>query len=78
MCQIIRRSGEHTTRSAKDDFKKIVKELEAENVFSVQDGRMYHHFSGMPDSLLSNLDVTAMFQWINGHKRKTIMRQNAQ
>ena len=77
MCQIIRRSGKHTTRSAKDDFKKIVNELEAENVFSVQDGRMYHHFSGMPDSLLSNLDVTAMSHRINGHKRNIIMMQNA-
>ncbi len=76
MCQIIRRAGKHTTRSTTDDFRKVVKELVKEKVFTMQDGRSYIHFAGITDSLLSNVDINAMFKWIDAHKRKIILKQN--
>ena len=69
MCSIRKRSGNHAQKSCRNDLIKVFKGLIDNDAFIFTNGRTYKHFSGITSSLLTNFDVSAMFRWINEHKK---------
>lgn len=67
---VIRRSGKHFKSSDEKDFKKILSNLVKEEALSRKEGRHYTHFRTCKSSILDELDVHKMHQWINEHKKK--------
>lgn len=77
LCSVTRRSGTHSSHSTNADLHKIVKELIQQKALNCHHGRTYNHFSGMKDSLLADLDVKALFKWMNTHKKKVHLNKCA-
>lgn len=73
MCNVVRRSGHHVQQSSRNDLIKVVKGLIDNEAFAFTNGRTYRHFSGIESSLLANFNVSAMFKWINEHKKKVFL-----
>ena len=65
----IRHSGKHVAHQATNDIKKVVKELMDNRAMKFTKGRQYHHYRSIKHSLIADFDMTAMFKWINEHKR---------
>ena len=66
----IRQSGRHIAREAKNDLRKIVKELMEKKALRRTEGRNYIHYRSIKPSLIAHFDMTVMFKWINEHKQK--------
>jgi len=63
-------SGKHGLTSSEKDVNILVRRLNESEVFSFhEDGRAYMHFCNFQRNRLQNLDMTAMFKWINKHKK---------
>ena len=74
---VYRRSGKHIIGSSKNDLLKIVNELLHEKAFYITEGRRYHHFKNMKQSLLHGLDLQKLFSWINEHKKNLVLHRRA-
>ena len=70
MSWIIKRSGKHVTKTTTVDLDKIVDQLVSLNAFSDTENRKYKHFCDIKSSIISDFDSSALFKWINNHKKK--------
>ena len=69
-------SGEHTTKSAKKDLKKVVKTLQELEVFEKQATRdPMFSFPDCPRDYLELLDAKGVSTWISDHKTKVRPRK---
>lgn len=67
--KVIRRSGKHSCKSAEGDLQKVVSQLLKENAMSSTNRRSYKVCKEMSACMLENLDMHAMYSWINDHKQ---------
>ena len=64
-------SGDHTKKDVKQDLLKIVKVLKEEKVFENQnEGKTMKGFPNCPRDYLQLLNTSALYKWINEHKKK--------
>ena len=66
----IRQSGRHIAREAKNDLRKIVKELIEKKALRRTEGRNYIYCYSIKPSLIAHFIMTVMFKWFNEHKQK--------
>ena len=68
------RSGKNSQPSEERDLNELIKRWAEEiNIFEVQNGRKYNHFSNFKRDRLEDLDASSLHKWINKHK-KNILR----
>eukprot|EP00794_Sanderia_malayensis_P002297 gene2297-2644_t len=67
---ILKRSGKHVEKMTDVDFNTIVKNLLEQNALKFTGRRHYKCFPMMKSSLLEDLDMHAVYQWIKEHKMK--------
>lgn len=75
MCNIVRRSGTHVQHSSSNDLRKVVKGLIENKAFEFTNGRTYKHFSGVKSSILADFNASALFKWINDHKKNVYLKR---
>ena len=64
-------SGSHTTKSSKEDMKKLLLQLtEKSKVFIMNEGRSHKKFSDFKLNMLRQLDITALKQWMSKQMQK--------
>ncbi|XP_065071471.1 uncharacterized protein LOC135696119 [Rhopilema esculentum] len=62
-------SGKHRSKHASEDTKKIIKHLMEHRALKFTSGRKYKHYNKIKQSIITDLDMSALFQWINEHRR---------
>ena len=65
-------SNVHTHRSTARDLDELVKKAVDTNIFKRHDNRPYTHFINFERDPFKDVDMSAMFQWINKHKRNVV------
>ena len=68
-CAYIRQSGKHVSSEITNDMQKIVKELMEKRALRPTEGRHYVHYRSIKHCLIADFDLTAMFKWVNEHKK---------
>ena len=64
-------SGSYTTKSSKEDMKKLLLQLtEKSKVFIMNEGRSHKNFSDFKLNMLRQLDITALKQWMSEQMQK--------
>ena len=62
-------SGKHSLSSTEADFKGLLKSLIEQNAMEKIPQRVYSHYSHFEVNAFNNLDTSAMYNWINEHKK---------
>ena len=68
-------SGRHTSSSTDRDLGELLKRAVLTKVFTEVPNRQYQHFKGFERDPFKNLDMSALYNWINQHK-KNVLRGN--
>lgn len=63
-------SGRHTSSSTDRDLGELIKRAVLTKVFTEVSNRQYQHFKGFERDPFKNLDMSALYNWINQHKKK--------
>ena len=66
-------SNVHTHRSTARDLDELVKKAVDTNIFKRHDNRPYTHFINFERDSFKDVDMSAMFHWINKHKRNVVV-----
>ena len=65
----VARSGRHTQSSAEKDLEQLLKRALSIDIFEQHEGRPYKHYSDFQRDRLEDLDMSAIFKWLNKHKK---------
>ena len=68
-------SGRQTSSSTERDLGELIKRAVLTQVFTEVPNRQYQHFKGFERDPFKNLNMSALFYWINQHK-KNVLRGN--
>lgn len=68
-------SGRQTSSSTERDLGELIKRAVLTQVFTEVPNRQYQHFKGFERDPFKNLNMSALFYWINQHK-KDVLRGN--
>lgn len=64
-----RGSGQHTSSSTEKDLDELIKRAVQTGVFTRKPFRQYDHFKNFERDPFKDLDLSALYSWINQHKR---------
>ena len=67
--RFIQQSGKHRISHAADDMLKIIKQLMADRALKYTPGRKYKYYRSIKSSIIEDLDISSLFEWINEHRR---------
>ena len=62
-------SGQHTRSSTEKDLDELIKHAVQTEVFARKPFRQYDHFKNFERDPFKNIDLSALYSWINQHKR---------
>lgn len=71
-------SGRHTSSSTERDLGELIKRAVLSQVFTEVPNRQYKHFKGFERDPFKNLNMSALFNWINQHKKNVLHGNKAQ
>ena len=64
-----RGSGQHTSSSTEKDLDELSKRAVQTEAFTRKPFQQYDHFKNFERDPFKNLDLSALYSWINQHKR---------
>lgn len=62
-------SGKHSRSSTERDLKELIQRLVEVNAMEKMPSRGYNHYSNFEVNPFNKLDTSAMYKWINEHKK---------
>ena len=73
----VKSSGKHTRSSTSKDVDELVNRLVQTNAFEENNSRSYAHFTNFERNPFNKLDLSAIYNWINEHKKNIQMGNKA-
>ncbi|KAK3744046.1 hypothetical protein QZH41_011928 [Actinostola sp. cb2023] len=70
-------SGRHTSSSTERDLHVLVNRAVSTDVFFIHPNRNYNHYSNFERNPFKNLDMSAMYTWMNKHKNNIVLGNRA-
>lgn len=64
--------GRHTSSSTERDLGELIKRAVLSQVFTEVPNRQYQHFKGFERDPFKNLNMSALFNWLNQHKKNVL------
>lgn len=70
-------SAKHTSSSTQRDLSELVRQVALTQVFTPMFNQQYHYFKNFERDPFKNLNMSALYKWINQHKQNVLRGNKA-